>query len=55
MKAGNIEYKMSEKMAKEYLKSRSGEDAKMAPQAYLCKLVNEEFHLKGNCVRVILN
>ena len=54
MKAGNIEYKMPEAMAKEYLKNRKGEDAKMNPQAYLCKLVNEEFGLKGYCTKVIV-
>ena len=52
-KAGAIEYKMPEKMAKEYLRQRSGEDAKMRPNDYLCKVVNEEFGLKGYCVKVI--
>lgn len=54
MKAGNIEYKMPEAMAKEFLKNRKGEDAKMNPQAYLCNIVNEQFGLKGYCTKVII-
>lgn len=49
---GDIEYRMSAEMAKELLKSRKGEDAKMRPQDYLCKYVNEECNIKGNCVLV---
>ena len=52
-KAGFIEYKMPERMAQEYLKSRKGDDAKMRPNDYLCKVVNENFGLKGHCVKVI--
>lgn len=52
-KAGSIEYKMPEKMAQTYLKMRKGDDAKRNPQEYLCKVVNEEFGLKGYCVKVI--
>ena len=37
---GEIEYRMSAEMAKEILRNRKGEDAKMHPQAYLCKYVN---------------
>ena len=54
MKAGNIEYKMPEAMAKEFLKNRKGEEAKMNPQAYLCDIVNEQFGLKGYCTKVII-
>jgi hypothetical protein len=50
---GYIEYKMPAAMAKEYLKNRKGADAKMSPNDYLCKVVNEGFGLKGYCVRVI--
>lgn len=52
-KAGAIEYKMPERMAQAYLKMRKGDDAKRNPQEYLCKVVNEEFGLKGYCVKVI--
>lgn len=52
-KAGCIEYKMPELMARELLKNRKGDDAKMRPNDYLCKVVNENFGLKGHCVKVI--
>lgn len=53
-KSGKIEYKMPDAMAKAYLKARGGEDMKMHPNAYLCKVVNEEFGLRGHCVKVIV-
>ena len=49
---GPVEYRMSPAMAKELLKNRKGADAKMRPQDFLCKYVNEEFGLKGHCVVV---
>lgn len=49
--AGNIEYKMPEAMAQMYLKQHKGKVS--SPNEYLCKIVNEEFGIKGNCVRVI--
>ena len=52
-KAGFIEYKMPEAMAKAYLNERTGEEKKMRPNDFLCKIVNEEFGLKGYCTRVI--
>jgi hypothetical protein len=48
-----IEYKMPVEMAKAFLQNRKGEDAKMRPNDYLCKIVNEQFRLKGHCTRVI--
>lgn len=54
MKYGrNIEYKMSKETMKYLLKNRKGTDAKMNPQEYLCKYVNEELGLMGNCVNVL--
>ena len=53
-KSGKIEYKMPEAMAKAYLKARGSEDMKMHPNAYLCKVVNEEFGLRGLCEKVIV-
>ena len=50
---GTIEYKMPEAMAVNYLKTRKGEDKKLEPQAFLRKVINEEFGIKGECVRVI--
>lgn len=49
---GGIEYEMSKLMAKELLNARKGGEQNMTPQAFLCKVVNEEFGLKGNCTRV---
>lgn len=49
---GGIEYEMPKLMAKEILNERKGADKNMHPQAYLCKVVNETFGLKGNCVKV---
>lgn len=50
---GAVEYKMPVEMAKAYLKNRKGEDKKLRPIEYLCKVVNEEFGVKGHCVNVI--
>lgn len=52
-KAGCIEYKMPESMARELLKNRKGDETKMRPNEFLCKVVNENFGLKGHCVNVI--
>lgn len=52
-KAGNIEYKMSDALARTLLKARKGEEIKMRPNDYLCKVVNEEFGLLGECKRII--
>ena len=52
-KAGSFEYKMPDKMARELLKNRKGEEAKMRPNDFLCKVVNENFGLKYTCVNVI--
>ena len=40
-KAGFIEYKMPEAMAKAYLNGRNAEEKKMRPNDFLCKIVNE--------------
>jgi hypothetical protein len=53
MKTGYIEYKMPIEMAKALLKDRKGDDAKMRPNDYLCKIVNEQYGLKGYCINVI--
>lgn len=52
-KAGFIEYKMPEVMARAYLNGRNAEEKKMRSNDFLCKIVNEEFGLKGYCTRVI--
>ena len=47
-----IEYEMPKEFAKQILATRKGTDQNMHPQAFLCKVVNEEFGIKGNCVKV---
>ena len=53
-KPGRIDYKMPKAMAQELLKARKGSEMKMQPNDYLCKIVNENFGLMYNCVRVIV-
>ena len=50
---GDIEYEMTKELAKQILATRKGPDQNMHPQQFLCKVVNEEFGIKGNCARVI--
>ena len=50
---GAVEYKMPIEMAKNLLKNRKGEDKKLRPNEFLCKVVNAEFGIKGTCVNVI--
>lgn len=47
---GTFEYKMSEEMAKNYLKENKG---KKNVQEYLCNIVNTQFGIKGTCVRIL--
>jgi len=47
-KPNYFKYKMSKTLAKELLKDYKGD-----PQPYLCKVVNEQFNLKGICTEVI--
>ena len=47
-----IEYEMPKELAKQILATRKGTEQNMHPQAFLCKVVNEEFGIKGNCVKV---
>ena len=49
---GDIEYEMSKDMAKALLATRKGTEQNMPPQKFLCDVVNTEFGVKGNCVRV---
>lgn len=55
---GSIEYKMPTELAEQLLKKRkgnvSGGVGKMTPNEYLCYVVNEEYGLRGTCVKVIL-
>lgn len=51
---GEIEYEMSQTMAKQLLATRKGADSRLSPQAFLCNVVNSEFRLKGFCTKVLL-
>ena len=49
----SFQYLMSKDMADAYLKARKGEEEKkMNPQAYLVKVVNDEFNLLRKCTQV---
>lgn len=50
---GDIEYKMTKELADAYIKQRKGEDKKKQHQEYLCEIVNTQFGIKGNCVKVL--
>lgn len=47
-----FEYVMPKEMAKELLESRHGDEKKMRPHDYLVKIVNEQFGIRGTCVKV---
>lgn len=47
-----FEYVMSKEMAKELLDNRHGDEKKMRPHDYLVKVVNEQFGIRGTCVKV---
>lgn len=49
---GGIEYNMPKEFAKMLLKSRKGNEVNMQPQDFLCKYVNEELGILGNCTKV---
>ena len=47
-----FEYNMSNQMATEILKARTGSDKKMEPQKYLIKFVNEQMGLMYEVTKV---
>lgn len=53
MPRGAVEYHMSQVAIDDLLKNRKGADAKMNPQKFLCKYVNEQMGLLYNCVKVV--
>lgn len=52
MPVGEVEYRMSRAAIADLLKNRKGPDAKMQPQKFLCKYVNEQEGLLYHCVKV---
>ena len=53
MSNNDFEYKMSGQLVQTYLKMRKGKDKTADPQEYLCKIVNEEYGIKGTISRVV--
>lgn len=49
------EYVMPKEMIKDLLEKRDGEEKKMRPHDYLVKVVNDEFLIKGTCLRITYN
>ena len=49
---GKIEYEMSKQLAKSILDTRKGTERNIPPQQFLCQVVNDDFGLKGHCVKV---
>jgi len=49
---GEIEYEMPKELAKQILATRKGADQNVHPQEFLCRVVNEDFGLKGFCTKV---
>ena len=54
LQSGDIAYEMGKTLAKEILATRKGAEQNMDPQAFLCKVVNESFGLKGHCAYVFV-
>ena len=52
MPFGAVEYRMSKVAINDLLKNRKGSDAKLPPQKFLCKYVNEQEGLLYHCVKV---
>ena len=49
---GKIEYEISKLLANSILATRKGLERNIPPQKFLCQVVNDEFGLKGNCIKV---
>ncbi len=52
MPVGAVEYRMSKTAIADLLKNRKGAEAKMQPQKFLCKYVNEQEGLLYHCIKV---
>lgn len=48
----NKEYQMTKRMFDELLKTRSDEEKKMNPYAFVTEVVNKEFGVKGTVTRI---
>lgn len=54
-KAGSVEYKMSNLMAKQILGDAKRKGIKKRPQEILVNYVNRECGLKGHCTKVLID
>lgn len=50
---GYFEYKMTKDMIQNLLKEKRKKNIKGTDQEYLCNYINEQFGVKGECVKVI--
>ncbi len=51
---GLIEYQMGREMADDILALRKGKEKGIDPQKWLCDYINEQEHLIGYCVKVVI-
>lgn len=49
-----VAYQMTKKQFQDLLKTRDAEDAKQNPYAYVMKVVNETYGIKGNVKKIEL-
>lgn len=52
---GFIEYNMPRAIAESILSDRKGKEKGSDPQKYLCDFVNEQYHMIGYCLKVIVS
>jgi len=52
MKKQGIEYRMSKKMFDALLKDRSEEEKKNNPYAFILKVINQQFGIKGTVTHI---
>lgn len=52
MKTKGVEYQMTRKMFDELLKTRTEEEKKLNPYAFVTKIVNEQFGVKGTVTHI---
>ena len=51
---GLIEYQMGKEMAEDILALRKGKEKGIDPQKWLCDYINEQEHLIGYCIKVVI-
>lgn len=51
---GLIEYQMGKDIAEDILSLRKGKEKGIDPQKWLCDYINEQEHLIGYCIKVVI-